>query len=356
TAEASVTVTLNPVVVITPPEANVTVGDIVQFTAKVYDEFGEEVVDAPVEWAATENIGEITPEGLFTAITETEVPIVGTVTATADTLSAEAVVNVIDKRVFSFEVKERDTFIIFGIPYPLDFLDGMKLFFPEGSLSEDIIIITFTLPSFAVVDDDIEEVSFSGDIITAVSFEVSVNGEIVSPYTFGVPIEVSLPFDLDRLDELGLKPLDLTMIFVTSSGEFDSEGITDVVVDMDSNIITGKVAHFSDLAVAPKTVVAAVDVSTLPIGFTLGQNFPNPFNPVTTISYGLPVTSHVTITIYSILGQHVKTLVEEEKSPGNYFINWDGTDEAGKTATSGIYIYQIQAGNFKQSRKLMLVK
>jgi hypothetical protein len=77
--------------------------------------------------------------------------------------------------------------------------------------------------------------------------------------------------------------------------------------------------------------------------FDLGQNYPNPFNPATVINYQLPDLSRVILTIYNILGQKVKTLVNQKQSPGSYTVEWDGKDEAGKVVSSGVYLYWLRA-------------
>jgi len=102
-----------------------------------------------------------------------------------------------------------------------------------------------------------------------------------------------------------------------------------------------------------------------PVGFTaesperfrLHQNYPNPFNPETVITYELPVSSHVRITVYNILGQHVKTLLDEDKPAGYYKITWDGTDERGMKVTSGVYFYRIRTDNgFNTANKMVLMR
>jgi len=91
--------------------------------------------------------------------------------------------------------------------------------------------------------------------------------------------------------------------------------------------------------------------------FRLEQNFPNPFNPNTIISYSLPQTSEINLTIYNMLGQRIRSLVEKiNQSEGTHTSRWDGRDDAGKQVPSGIYIYRMQAGEFVQSRKLMLLR
>lgn len=89
----------------------------------------------------------------------------------------------------------------------------------------------------------------------------------------------------------------------------------------------------------------------LPTEFSISQNYPNPFNPTTTITYSIPEASRVTLKVYDILGEEVATLVNDNKSVGNYQVNFD----ASKLA-SGMYIYTITAGNYNASKKMMLLK
>lgn len=89
----------------------------------------------------------------------------------------------------------------------------------------------------------------------------------------------------------------------------------------------------------------------LPSNYELSQNYPNPFNPETVISYQLPEIGHVTLKIYNTLGEEVALLVNENKSPGYYKVNFDGSK-----LTSGIYFYTIQTNGFTQSKKMLLIK
>ncbi len=92
-------------------------------------------------------------------------------------------------------------------------------------------------------------------------------------------------------------------------------------------------------------------INSMPKKYELEQNYPNPFNPTTTINYSVPKSSTVTIKIYDILGKEVETLVNEQKTAGNYKIEFN----ADKLA-SGIYFYQMRAGNFISTKKLVLLK
>ena len=89
----------------------------------------------------------------------------------------------------------------------------------------------------------------------------------------------------------------------------------------------------------------------IPTGFVLCQNYPNPFNPITTIKYSKPETQFVSLKVFDMLGREIETLVNEEKSPGNYQIQFNGSN-----LSSGTYIYRLAAGNFNTTKKFTLLK
>jgi hypothetical protein len=94
----------------------------------------------------------------------------------------------------------------------------------------------------------------------------------------------------------------------------------------------------------------------VPATFSLSQNYPNPFNPVTTIAYSLPERSQVMLEIFNVLGQRVKTLVSAVQPAGRHSIVWDAKDEQGKDVASGIYFYRLEAGEFSESKKMVILK
>lgn len=98
------------------------------------------------------------------------------------------------------------------------------------------------------------------------------------------------------------------------------------------------------------------DPSRLPVDFDLHQNYPNPFNLNTVIAYALPKKSDVNIQIYNVLGQKVKTLLDELQTLGYKKIHWNGTDDNDNLVSSGIYFYRIVAGDFVECRKMTLLK
>ena len=95
---------------------------------------------------------------------------------------------------------------------------------------------------------------------------------------------------------------------------------------------------------------------SLPQKFALEQNFPNPFNPSTTIGYELPENGLVNIAIYDITGRHISTLVSNQQKAGYKSITWNATNDAGSPVSAGLYLLAIQAGEFRQTKKMVLLK
>ena len=98
------------------------------------------------------------------------------------------------------------------------------------------------------------------------------------------------------------------------------------------------------------------EINQLPHAFNLYNNYPNPFNPVTTLRYDLPEDVLVNITIYDIMGRIVRTLINSQQNAGFKSIQWNATNDAGSPLSAGLYLYKIQADNFVQTRKMVLLK
>lgn len=97
-------------------------------------------------------------------------------------------------------------------------------------------------------------------------------------------------------------------------------------------------------------------VGGVPTTFAVSQNYPNPFNPSTRIDYAVSKQSSVSLKVYNLVGQEVKTLVSEQKSVGVYKAEWNGKDNFGKDVPSGMYLYKMTAGSFEQTKKMILIK
>ena len=112
-----------------------------------------------------------------------------------------------------------------------------------------------------------------------------------------------------------------------------------------------------DTATVQITIHAlSVDETSLPTKYAIHQNYPNPFNPVTSLRYDLPENSLVNITIYDMMGRDVKTLINQSQDAGFKSIIWDATNDYGKPVSAGIYLYQIQAGEYISTKKMVLLK
>jgi len=112
--------------------------------------------------------------------------------------------------------------------------------------------------------------------------------------------------------------------------------------------------------------VEVLDVSTLtgvgepvngvPTTFGIAQNYPNPFNPTTMLDYAVSQQSFVTIKVYNLLGEEVRTLVSQLQGIGTHHVEWDGTANDGKAVPTGVYLYEMTAGSFREMKKMVLLK
>lgn len=102
--------------------------------------------------------------------------------------------------------------------------------------------------------------------------------------------------------------------------------------------------------------VSAAAKRRLPARYHLSQNHPNPFNPVTTIGYDLPRPGHVVLTVYNLLGQPIRTLVDRVQPASSYQVRWDGRDALGRAVPSGLYLYRLTVGEYTVTRKMVLVR
>jgi surface protein len=124
----------------------------------------------------------------------------------------------------------------------------------------------------------------------------------------------------------------------------------DVILLGNSDLESGQVFTLSHRTTRVELSTSEIKPE-LPAVFTLDQNYPNPFNPTTTIRFGLPESADVSLEVYTVLGQKVMTLINENRSAGWHTVSFNGTG-----LSSGVYVYRIQAGGMVQTRKLMLVK
>lgn len=221
--------------------------------------------------------------------------------------------------------------------------DGkMEVQFPRNSLKGDAYIIAFAGNS-DVTNAEIDKINSKLSQIYTVS---PVGYELTNPAILKIyldPMKISsIP-----IDELtiaywdGTKWVGLNSI-VSSTGEFITAEIN-------------KLGHFIVTRKSEVTMVETPKVE-IPQKFELYQNYPNPFNPSTSISFDLAEDVFVTLKIYNILGQEIRTLVNDFKPAGKYTVVWDGKDNNGNAVGSGIYLYKINAGKFTKTMKMVLAK
>jgi hypothetical protein len=168
---------------------------------------------------------------------------------------------------------------------------------------------------------------------------------------------------IERQDTINSEPV---WVNISSGSAYNSESYTYYVSTIyDSNIPT----HFRVIANMDEgTWVSAsaygysinnylsLDGENQPTLFNLHQNYPNPFNPVTTLQYDLPKDGLVNITVYDMLGNVVNNLVNANQSSGYKSIQWNATNNQGEPVSAGLYLYTIQAGQFRQTKKMVLLK
>ena len=196
--------------------------------------------------------------------------------------------------------------------------------------------------------------------IGAVTFETDDNSnpiEIISSIIWGENIQIP-------------DSLDLNVSFSNFKGGFDGEGninIDPLFCDPengDYSLAANSPAlgagengtNMGALGVGCESTELSVDKNLIPAQYTLHQNYPNPFNPVTTLHYDLPENGLVNITIYDIMGRIVKTLVNSSQTAGYKSIQWNATNDRNESVSAGLYLYTIQAGEFRQTKKMVLLK
>jgi len=189
-------------------------------------------------------------------------------------------------------------------------------------------------PAFADIDTDGDFDLFVGENLGKIDFYR--NTGTVTDAAFSLEIE-------------NFASIDVAGFSTPTFADIDNDGDLDLFVGR----LDGGLHFYRNVT---PTSVSSPESEGLPEVFALSQNYPNPFNPETTIQYQLPKSSQVKLIIYNLIGQGVSTLVEEKQSPGFYSVRWNGTDDHGRNASSGIYLYRLETKEFVKVRKLTLVR
>ncbi len=147
---------------------------------------------------------------------------------------------------------------------------------------------------------------------------------------------------------------------IVSEGEVELSLVFRAKTEIENTVIeiTDTQTYDSEFGFNRLALPAPVQLQTRPELFALANNYPNPFNPATTIKYALPQASDVELTVYNVVGQAVRTLVAEHQSAGRYVVEWDATNDSGHSLSSGLYFYHLQAGGgeFREVKKMLLLK
>ena len=194
----------------------------------------------------------------------------------------------------------------------------------------------------------------AGTIVTALDPDGVVCGEftVVRPGELGM-MAVYRDDPATDADE-GAAPGDpLTIVFsptVEDAGDSNVDG-GEIVFEGLTWMAYGDVVEFDEVArISPTAVTAA------PMRTELHQNYPNPFNPVTTIAYDLRAPAQVELTVYSVRGERIRRLVGRQQGAGRYTVTWQGVNDAGQPVASGVYFYKLVAGDYVNTRKMILLK
>jgi hypothetical protein len=252
-----------------------------------------------------------------------------------------------------------------------------------------IYFYTNSVDSAIVAWVDVPHYSFSGDGIYTFEVIVTASGDITYQYssltglvnsnTIGIEnitgtdgLQVALDQDY-AVDGLAVQFLLPTFwMYAIPTGGYDLPGGTfngTIVFDARELEIGQYTGHLNinsndpdePIVVVPCTLnVGPVGVEessdNLPTSFSLMQNYPNPFNPSTQISFALPTASDVSLAVYDLLGRQVRILVSGRVEAGVHTVVWNGTDQTGKSVTSGVYFYSIKAGDNTEIRRMVLMK
>ena len=243
-----------------------------------------------------------------------------------------------------------------GVGDGLDWID-----IAEGSGAPGEIIrvpVTLKIPGDIVAADF--DVTYNPDVLTAM---YATTTDLTSEYI----LEHKATEGRMRVAMAGVEPIDRSGEFVEIVFQVSPHAELGETYPVELNVRLNETR-------LPSIVSSVTAAAAAPTTYGLSQNYPNPFNPITTIHYALPdagrktqdtrqnssltpnFLSHVSLKVYNMLGQEVRTLVDEEKKPGYYTVTWDGTNENGNEIPSGVYFYRLEVGDFSATKRMILMK
>jgi hypothetical protein len=160
----------------------------------------------------------------------------------------------------------------------------------------------------------------------------------------------------NRTGVTGFDPPHVVVANYTSAGlsQYQNQGVKQLYVTYYYH--TSGVAALSPEGDVLARPASEFEAAGIPDKFSLGQNYPNPFNPTTKIEFSLPASCTVTLEVYNMLGQRVRTLAYGQMEAGNHSVEWNSRDEYGSAVSSGVYFYRLTAGDYVESKKMLLLK
>jgi len=233
-----------------------------------------------------------------------------------DTTSFELTVNAVNDAPSSFALNEQDS-----------------VYITMANFDSDSIV--FTWDESADIDDDELSYHFTAELV--------INNQLTTEY------DTTLTANVMKIDYKSVFDEIYAAQSMVAGIEWDvsvSDGVEEVMAE------NGPLT----VGINASDAVLSIDEELLPDKFALHQNYPNPFNPITTLRYDLPENSLVNIIIYDLLGRQVKSLINQTQEAGYKSVLWNATNNYGKPVSAGVYLYQIQAGEFVQTKKMVLLK
>ena len=175
-----------------------------------------------------------------------------------------------------------------------------------------------------------------------------------------IPVQQAQAQDLVLQDTTIISTITFSANSITAGPNFTIASTGDVILSAETIAIIPQffVVQGGKLQVVSGAPPVSVETDDpiVPDEFIVYQNFPNPFNPETEIHFALPKNGHVVVNIYNTLGQKIHTLIDTQYAAGFHRVHWDGKDRNGSPVSSGVYLYEIQAGEFSQVRKMSLIR
>ncbi len=213
-------------------------------------------------------------------------------------------------------------------------------------------IFDLTIPNDAVGNDAVLIVNEMNDNQTVPDgFNLLTAVQIKSYLLISKPAQLSV--DLDQIDMTGI---DRNVVGLLRLND-NEDTVIPTRYDEKSNRLVADIDEFGIYALVSTKDGQEFDHDVItPSSFALGQNWPNPFNISTSISFDLPVEAQVSLVVYNLLGQKVVTLMDAYANAGHHIVNWDGRSSSGEVVSSGIYFYRIRTDAFTETKRMMLLK